>query len=368
MTSNWTADQLKGIATAHPAAPLITTATPLLPGYDLWDMWPVQHRDGRIADFDGSRLWMSLSAPINGDPVHRHGVARIRLLREHDGLWQDMGNLLPNGFSPGSREWSGSALYDAETRQLTVFFTSAGRRGEATLSYEQRLFQTTAIVGDDLHLTGWSVPQEMLQNNGTYCDTAACEDRGPGTIKAFRDPGFFQDPKDNAAYVLFAASLAASTSVFNGAVAIARAEDATLRHWTLLPPLLSADTLNNELERPQVIFSNGHYYLFWSTQTHVFAPGGLSGPTGLYGMMSEALLGPYVPLNGSGLVLCNPPAEPLQAFAWHVLADLSVVSFIDAWGLKGQKIANGDMARAHFGGTPAPLLQLALDGARATLV
>jgi levansucrase len=368
MTSHWTADQLQLIdASALPGTPLITAAPPLLPGFDLWDMWPLQHRDGRVADFNGSHLWMSLAAPIMGDPVLRHGVARIRLLREQQGVWQDLGYVLPDGFSPGSREWSGSAIYDPATSNVTLFFTSAGYRGEAKLSYGQRLFQTTATLGDDLRLSGWSPLVESLRNDGTYSDTSQCEDLGPGTIKAFRDPGFFQDPKDGAAYLLFAASRAASTSAHNGVVAIARADDATLARWTLLPTLLCADGLNNELERPQIIYKQGHYYLFWSTQTHVFAPDGPRGPTGLYGMVSDTVLGPYVPLNGSGLVLCNPAAEPLQAFAWHVLDDLSVISFIDAWGLKGRKISDATMARAHFGGTPAPRLQLRLDGARATL-
>jgi levansucrase len=369
MTSHWTPDQLEHINfSALPAAPLITSATPMLPGYDLWDMWPVQYPDGRVADFNGSHLWMTLSALVNGDPVNRHALARIRLLRQRGGDWQDMGNALPDGFSPGSREWSGSAVFDQTTGRITLYFTSAGRRGDTRAIYEQRLFQTSTRLDDDLQPAGWSVPTESLRNDGTYCNTASCEDRGPGTIKAFRDPGFFRDPKDGTDYLLFAASLAASTSAHNGAVAIARAADGAQGTWTLLPPLLSADRLNNELERPHVIYHGGLYYLFWSTQTHVFADGGLRGPTGLYGMVSETLLGPYAPLNGSGLVLCNPAAEPMQAFAWWVLSDLSVISFVDAWGLKGEKVTGAEMARARFGGTLAPVLNIRLEGARATLV
>ncbi|MGX7835970.1 glycoside hydrolase family 68 protein, partial [Campylobacter fetus subsp. venerealis] len=80
---------------------------------------------------------------------------------------------------------------------------------------------------------------------------------------------FFRDPADNQDYILFAASIARSRSAWNGAVGIARR--VVDQEWQILPPLVEADGLNNELERPHVIMRDGRYYLFWSTQTKVFA-------------------------------------------------------------------------------------------------
>ena len=109
------------------------------------------------------------------------------------------------------------------------------------------------------------------------------------------------------------------------------------------------------------------FYLFWSTQAKVFASDGPRGPNGLYGAVSDTLLGPWRPLNGTGLVLGNPDEAPFQAYSWLVLDDLSVWSFADLVGLVKPP---RDMveARSAFAGTPAPVLRLALDGDSSSIV
>lgn len=363
--SLWTAEHVAAIAAAPlPATPIIApreVARPIA-GLDLWDFWPVQELDGRVARLAGGELWMALSAPATGDPVLRHDRARIRLLGlDAGGEWSDLGHALPDGLGPGSREWSGSAIVDAAHSRLTLFFTAAGRAGERAPTYEQRLFQTRArlsVEGGAVRLDDWSAPRELVASDGARYHPADQATGAAGTIKAFRDPGFFRDPADGGAYLFFTASLGRSASAFNGAVGVARADDESLDNWTLLPPMLGADGLNNELERPHVIFRAGRYHLFWSTQRAVFAPGGPSGPTGLYGMVASHPLGPWEPLNSTGLVLCNPPAAPSQAYSWLVLDDLSVVSFVDLPGCG----ANATMARESFGGAPAPWLNLTIQG------
>ena len=152
-------------------------------------------------------------------------------------------------------------------------------------------------------------------------------------------------------------------------VGIAVADGDDFAEWTLLPPLLSADTLNNEMERPVLRVHNGLYYAFWSTQRRTFALDGPSGPNGLYGMVAETLFGPYRPLNGSGLVAANPLEEPLQTYSWWVTADLEVAGFIDHWALKGRQLeTNPDLVISQFGGTPAPRFHIALDGDKAHIV
>ena len=78
-----------------------------------------------------------------GDPALRHQRARIRLILEKDGAWHDCGPAMPDGFSPGACEWSGSAVFHPETARVDLHFTATSRRGEA-FKPEQRLFTATA--------------------------------------------------------------------------------------------------------------------------------------------------------------------------------------------------------------------------------
>ena len=367
MTSFWTRDHVAGIDRQRPSTlPVFDPAdiVTIIPGIDLWDMWPVQELGGRTAQLAGGALWFSLSAPIVGDPVERHSLARLRLLHRRDGYWRDLGPALPEGLTPGSRDWSGSAIIDAAHRKITLFFTAAGRRGEACITFEQRLFQTSATIvesGDEVALRDWSRARESVRSDGDVYHPADQREGAVGKVKAFRDPAYFRDPADSRCWLLFTASAGRSQSVFNGVIGAAIASDDTLQNWRLQPPLLCADGLNNELERPHIVMHYGRYYLFWSTQRSVFDPDGPIGPTGLYGMVAEQIAGPYRPLNGTGLVWRNPPEQPDQAYSWLVLADLSVVSFVDQYEGGAQPTMTDD-ARAHFGGMPAPIGQLHLDG------
>ncbi len=373
MTSAWTAHAVAAIADQPFAImPLIDRAAvvPILPGFDLWDYWPVQERDGRTALIAGGTLHMLLSAPIVPDPDARHGLARIRLMHQTAGGWRDLGPLLPDGFAPGSREWSGSAIVSPAHDRVTLYFTAAGNRGEAVVSFAQRLFECSAplVVQDGSPSFGeWTEPVESVVADGMVYVRDMAGGGAIGTIKAFRDPAWFCDPADGAEYLVFAASLAASASPWNGAVGLARRGHA---QWLLRPPLITADGLNNELERPHIVHHAGLYYCFWSTQRKVFASPGPAGPNGLYGMAATAITGPWEPLNQTGLVFANPLEAPVQAYSWQVLHDLSVISFADRPGLApklAEEPVDPALARRHFGGTPAQPVQLVLDGYSAGL-
>lgn len=353
MTSAWTAAHVAGIANAPlPALPIIDPARAArIAGLDLWDFWPVTDEAGRVAPVAGGELWFALSAPAEGEPVLRHERARLRLLHRVGGSWRDGGTVLPGALSPGSRDWSGSAVLDARREVVTLYFTAAGRRGEARRTYEQRLFESRGRMDAEGRLTGWSKPIESIASDGVDYLVADQTEGAIGKIKAFRDPAWYRDPTTGATWLLFAASLTRTASAFNGAVGLAQL---TEHGWRLRSPIIHADGVNNELERPHAIVRDGLYYMFWSTQASTFAPG-IVAPTGLYGMVADRFAGPYAPLNGTGLVAANPPAAPLQAYSWLVLPDLRVTSFVD-------QIAPG---RVGFGGYPAPEFRLAVHGERA---
>lgn len=366
MSSIWGAAHVAAIPfDTMPTAPVIGAdeAKPIFPGEDLWDMWPIQRQcDGQPYRVDGGIVWMVLYAPVMDDPGARHFAARIRLIHQKDDQWVDCGFAMPKGFASGNREWSGSAIID-DARRVTLFYTAAG--GDEPRGYQQRLFQAQArltVQDGRPALVDWADNHESVVSDGEHYLIVDQQEGAAGTVKAFRDPAYFHDLKTGLHYLVFAASLAQSSHAFNGCVGIAVAQDDRLSRWQILPPLVTADRLNNELERPHIIYREGAYYLFWSTQSSVFAPDGPVGPTGLYGMAAPSMDGPWVPLNGTGLVIANPPEQPYQAYSWHVLGDLSVTSFIDQWGVGKTMPVNPQAQRAHFGGTPAPFLHLSLDG------
>lgn len=366
MTSAWTPAHVLSIDPA--AAGTIPCVdgidrTGLALGILYWDMWPIVATDGAPARIAGRELWMALSAPDRGDPSLRHFEAKIRLLERTGGGWRDIGPVLPDFPVPYEREWAGSAMNDGT--RVSLFFTGAGVADRPN-GYQQALFETHATLGADGLPHGWTLPAPATATSSAHYMAADAHEGQAGRIKAFRDPAWFRDPADGAEYLVFTASLAGSDSDYNGAVGIAR-RSAT--GWDLLPPLVSADGVNNELERAHVVFHGGQYYVFWVTQQSTFAPALRHAPNGLYGMVADSLFGPYRPLNGGGLVLRNPPQEPLQAYSWFVTADLKVSSFVDFPHLGGTPVpADPAEAAKAFGGVPAPLLQLAIAGDTCRLV
>lgn len=368
--SQWTVEHVEGIAKVPlPEAPFISAqdVVSVVPDQDLWDLWPLQNADGTVAKIEGGELWMVLSAPRLPDPGLRHDIARTRLLFRKGGEWMDCGLLFPDDLNPGTREWSGSARFNVETGQVTAYFTAAGRRSDPAPSFEQRLFQTTGkldLSGSRPSITSWTVADPIVVNDGSLYVDVAVDQGVPGNIKGFRDPYWFCDPADGNAYILFTGSQPDSQSNYNGVVGLAVAHSAMGENgFRLLPPIITADGLCNEMERPHLVLRDGLYYLFWSSQNSVFAPDGPKGPSGLYGMVAPSLTGPYTPLNGTGLVIANPAAEPRQAYCWQVLDTLEVYSFVDHWGLEGRDIfAEPRLQRDQFGGTIAPVLKIAIDG------
>lgn len=347
MTSPWTSAHVAAIdLDKAPIVPAFADAPRPSGGSGLyyWDMWPVQNPDGTIASITGRSLWMALTAPDRGDPAARHFEARIRWLEQVGGGWVDRGAVLPPGDVPYEREWAGSALL--ENGRVTLFFTGAGS-AQRVGGYQQKLFEAHGDVAADGSIGNWSVPAPSIKSMiADYCPADAHEG-APGRIKAFRDPAFFRDPADGADYLVFTASLAAAKSDYNGAVGLAQR---TAHGWALLPPIVHADGVNNELERAHIVARDGRYYLFWVTQRSTFSPDVAAGPTGLYGMVADRMTGPWRPLNGSGLVIANPDADPFRSYSWFVSAEGVTASFVDAPGGDG------------FVGAPAPLLQLEFDG------
>jgi levansucrase len=362
MTCQWTASAAAAADPARAATvPLVDRIDRqgLPHGWLYWDLWPIQDQHGRIARPAGRELWMVLAAPDRGNPALRHFDARIHLLERAGGQWHDLGRVLDDAPVPYEREWAGSAVTDGH--RVTLHFTGAGIAARPG-GYQQMLVESSAAIGPDGLPRGWTSPRPSITGFHPAYMPADAHAGEPGQIKAFRDPAWFRDPADGAEYLVFTASLAGAATAFNGAIGLAR------RHadgWHLLPPIIHADGVNNELERAHVVFHDGRYFAFWATQSSTFAPALRHAPGGLYGMVANRLAGPWRPLNGSGLVLCNPPAAPQQSYSWFVSSDLVVASFVDLLPA-GTPPLRPDAP--VFGGVPAPLLHLRILADRIDLV
>ncbi|WP_235530271.1 glycoside hydrolase family 68 protein [Sphingomonas sp. Leaf62] len=367
LPTHWSIDAAR-LAAEQPELALpvfsLDALTPVVPGHDVWDMWQIATADGRTAFVEDRSWWFFLMTPQFADPDDRHDAARIRLTSHGADGWRDHGDAFPDGFTPGSREWSGSAVLAEDGVTLTLYFTASGRQGQAR-TFEQRLFESVGRFADGA-VGDWSTPVESIAADGATYLRADQSEAVDGRIKGFRDPGYFRDPADGAEYLLFVGSAGWVDDVQDGVIGVAKRAMPD-QPWRLAAPLLESIGVNSELERPHIVLVEGRYYLFWSTQAKRFADG-TGAPTGLYGAVAESMAGPWVPLNGSGLVAGNPSAEPYQAYCWWVTGELDVISFADSVGLNGAEPNDGATRRKHFGGTAAPWFRLVLDGDRARWV
>ena len=364
LPTHWTRQIVAGLAGDNLSRPAIIgadDAMPMSPSLDVWDAWPLADPHGNPVAWRGGELWFALAVQRADDPEQRHHLARIHHFHREGDFFTHIGLTLPEEISPAARQWSGSARL--ENGEVTLFFTATGHKGDASLSYRQRLFLTRATMPADGEFGAWSEPVEFIQADGHFYRPANENEGEPGKIKAFRDPSHFRS-SEGRDYVLFTGSSGTQPSEHDGVIGAAMAERGGYR---LLPPLINAAGVNNELERPHIVEHGGRLYLFWSTQRGVFAPG-IVAPTGLYGATAKSIDGPWTFLNGHGLVIGNPNERPTQAYSWWVLPDLSVTSFVDYWGPEDTTRPEAETRRARFGGTFAPFVQLELDGATSRVV
>ncbi|MFC6864625.1 glycoside hydrolase family 68 protein [Halomicroarcula sp. GCM10025817] len=379
--AGWTREQASRIERSDDTvAPIIyPPEDDQVPEVHIWDTWFLRTRDGTLAEVDGHRVCFSLTAPSDLLPGKRHDVATIRCFYSPDGrTWHDAGPVFEAPL--GQRQWAGSALYDGG--DVYVYYTAAGEDGADDLTYTQRIVGAsggTIDTGDGFSLEGPWTHHELLCPDGERYER---EDQSRGMIYTFRDPWFFEDPATGETCLLFEANTPVpegsdacggdpAQQEFNGSIGVARSPSGDPLEWELADPLLDAVCVNQELERPHVVYRDGLYYLFVSSHLHTFAPG-LEGFDALYGFVAEELHGDYVPLNDSGLVVTNPENAPFQSYSWMAFPhddEVLVQSFFNYFDFDGgtlDEIAHlpeSEQMR-RFGGTLAPTIRVAVDGTR----
>ncbi len=382
-TATWKrADALKVRSDATNTSPLIPATFPVMTeDVWIWDTWPLTNLSTNVVTYQGWHVIFSLTAPRDIFFGDRHWQARIGFFYSRDGQdWTYGGPLFPAGYSLGSREWAGSAIL-REGNQVQTFYTASGRDNGGINPNDplQRLATASGrIHADDTSVwfTGFRDHKIIAEAEGRLYQTMEQSQSGP-IIYAFRDPFAFRNPDDDRTYILFEGNTAgvageyqcqerdlghlppghsvpAESRFYTGNIGLMEATSSNLRNWRLLPPILSANCVNQQTERPHLVFRDGRVLLFTISHTFTFAPG-LTGPDGVYGFVGESLRSDYRPLNASGLVLGNPPEQPLQQYSHYVMPNLLVESFVDTIFTQPNQQA------PVYGGTLAPTLRLAIE-------
>ncbi|MFB6183210.1 MAG: glycoside hydrolase family 68 protein [Haloarculaceae archaeon] len=385
--SQWTRDQAAGLErTGETVAPIVyPPAEDPAADVHVWDTWLLRDRNGSVADVDGWRVVFSLTAPADLLPGKRHDVARIQYFYSRDGTTWHSGGPVFDGGTLGQRQWAGSALYD--DGDVYVYYTAAGDEGGDELTYSQHIAAasggTTRVTDDAFDLEGPWTHRTLLEPDGEWYETEA---QSRGMIYTFRDPWFYEDPETGTTCLLFEANTPVpegsdacdgdtARQEFNGCVGLAVSPSSDPLEWDLRPPLLDAVCVNQELERPHVLYRDGHYYLFVSSHMHTFAPE-LAGYDALYGFVADSLGGPYRPLNETGLVVTNPANAPFQAYSWMTFPhreEVLVESFCNYYDFDGATLdelarLSESEQRRRFGGTLGPTIRLGIEGDRTRIL
>lgn len=391
----------------------------------VWDTWPLADVNADQYSFKGWEVIFSLTADRFGGYTFddRHTKARLGFFYRKAGLeawqrppnggWIYGGHVFPDGASDKvfggaphteNAEWSGSTRIINKNGKVSVYYTAlAFNRNAAGQDISPAIAIITRTDGR-LHadkrgvwFTGFNTHRPLLAPDGISYQNGA-----QNPFYNFRDPFVFVDPRDpTKTYMVFEGNTAgprgaptctaedlgyvggdpaaedpgsvnASGAVFQKAnIGLAVATNRQLTKWKFLPPILSANCVTDQTERPQIYMHEGKYYLFTITHRSTYAEG-VDGPDGVMGFVGNGVRSDYLPLNGgSGLVLGNPtdlnapvgaPFAPdpdqnpraFQSYSHYVMPGGLVESFIDAVGTRR-------------GGDLAPTVKLTITGAATTV-
>lgn len=351
----------------------------------IWDTMPLRSLDGTVVSVDGWSVIFTLTAQrnnnnseyldadgnydITSDRNNRHGRAKICYWYSRTGKdWIFGGRVMAEGVSPTTREWAGTPILLNEDGEIDLYYTCV--TPGATIAKVRGKVLTSE---EGVTLAGFNEVKSLFSADGVYYQTES-----QNTYWNFRDPSPFIDPHDGKLYMVFEGNVAGERGshvigkqemgtlppdhrdVGNaryqaGCIGMAVAKDLSGDEWEILPPLVTAVGVNDQTERPHFVFQDGKYYLFTISHKFTYAEG-LTGPDGVYGFLSDRLTGPYSPMNGSGLVLGNPPSQPFQTYSHCVMPNGLVTSFID-------NVPTTD-GNYRIGGTEAPTVKIVLTGNR----
>lgn len=402
-TSRWTiADALKVHADDPTTTmPVIAADFPTMSeSVMIWDTGALRDINMNSVTVNGWHVIWSLAADkvdltnanIAAEWANRNNTAYIGFWYSKTGNGSDWiwgGRLLQKSADLRPWEWSGNlVMREGSENTVDMFYTSCG---PVNNDFESVIAVSTGQIHTDdqkVWFTGFDTTVDMFDADGVH---EANEAEDP--YFDFRDPCPFLNPDDGRVYCVYETNVAGMRGQFviganetgpippnytvdpgagYGAASIGlailddgayEAGDFSRARWTQLGPIVSALGVNDQTERPHVVFQNGKLYLF-TISHHSTYSGNLQGPDGVYGFVSDnGLAGPFRPMNASGLVLGNPSSQPYSTYSHFVDAQGYVQSFIDHVPTPTATDPNA----VRIGATLAPTVKLVLDDDRSYL-
>ena len=321
---------------------------------DVWDSWPLQNADGTVANYHGYNIVFALAGdPKVGSDTFIHlfyqkiGDTSINSWKHAGRVFKDSDKFVPNDpfLKDQAEEWSGSATLTKDGK-VRLFYTDRqawlpekGFYGKQTLTTAQvnlsqpdnSILKVDGVEDYKSIFDGGDgkIYQNVLQgieapnysDNHTLRDPHYVEDNGhkylvfeanTGTETGYQG----EDALSNQAYYggtrqFFEAEKAkllqspkkGLAELANGALGIIELnDDYTLKK--VMKPLITSNTITDEIERANIFKMNGKWYLFTDSRGAKMTIDGI-GDKDVYmlGYTSDSLTGSYKPLNGSGLVL-----------------------------------------------------------------
>ncbi|MFT8776795.1 MAG: glycoside hydrolase family 68 protein [Gluconacetobacter liquefaciens] len=385
----------------------------------VWDTWTLIDRHANQFSYNGWEVIFCLTADKNAgygfDDRHTH--ARIGFFyrragipvsrRPANGGWIYGGLLIPEGAQEQvfagttytlTAEWSGSLrLLDPHDNRVSLFYTDMAfnrdANGQDITPAQAVITQSLGQIHADFRhvwFTGFTTHTALLRPDGVLYQNG---EQNP--FYNFRDPFTFEDPEHPGVnYMVFEGNTAGQRGTPNcttedlgyrpndphaetlqqvldsgayyqkASIGLAVAENASMSKWKFLSPLISANCVNDQTERPQVYIKNGKYYIFTISHRTTYAAG-VDGPDGVYGFVGNGIRSDFQPMNyGSGLVLGNPTdlnqapgtdydpnpqqnPRAFQSYSHYVMPGGLVESFIDT-------------VETRRGGTLSPTVKVAI--------
>lgn len=406
--SHWTRQQASSIkvdtATTFPKfEPLRLHA--MIPGYNVWDNWIVLNESNEIADIQGYRMLVALAAPTD-----KRAGTRLYYFYSKDGINYTVGGKVTDQLlDKEAQEWSGSSVLRADGT-LQTFYTLAKASDTAPTQKDQRLAtltQKVTITGGKLVLQKPLHHALLATPDGHYYQTplqahqyekshpAAKGKVGNSKINnfCFRDPHFFKDPATKKSYLLFEAntgsdycaeasvsrdyiggnnyephfSTSSDDAKANGCIGIAELTDGSYRSLQYLPPLLTSNLVTDEIERANIVTYKGGYYVFCVTRARkmTITNSAITDSAFMLGFRADSLFGPYVPMNGSGVVIRQyhgaggEGSNAQNVYSFLTLPDLTVITYAnycnDGKGTVKQLRTAGPSIRLAINGTTSKI-------------
>lgn len=301
--------------------------------YPSWDPWLIQDGDiYRLFYLVGSR---------NADTWWLEGSIHGAISTDMK-VWQNVGKVLD--VNPENSWEAGRMLAGCTRKEDGIYYLFYSAAGKGVEIMNEGIGLATSVDG-----LNWqrSSTKELIKPDGNHRWYGQFK-RQMGTTEydhyQWRDPYVVKDHKTGKYYMFICAYLKeGGEGKFRGCVGVAVA-DKISGPYELLPPAAipfvagTNESAFYEMERPQVIYKNGKYHLFFSCWTIWLNPKWLDkvgkemiSDSSLYWYVADDIAGPYLPVSekpvvkgsektglyGTNFFSAPNKPEELIAYGWY---------------------------------------------------